>query len=67
MRMNFNGHCFYREVAILENKLRLLFGVNVWTVIWEKKNGCCREVTISGGSTDKGNGQPVTLLLLLKA
>ena len=25
------------EVAILENKLRFLFGVNVWTVIWDKK------------------------------
>ena len=32
-----------------------------------KKNGCCKEVTISGGSTDKGNGQKVTLMLLLKA
>ena len=37
MRMNFNGHCCYREVDILENKIRFLFGVNVWTVLWDKK------------------------------
>ena len=39
------------EVAILENKLRFLFKVNRWTVLWDKKNGCCRKVAISGGST----------------
>ena len=39
------------EVAILENKLRFLFKVNVWTVLWDKNNGCCRKVAISGGST----------------
>ena len=39
------------EVAILENKLRFLFKVNVWTVLWDKNNGCCRKVAISEGST----------------
>ena len=38
------------EVAILENKLRFLFKVNVWTVLWDKNM-----VAISGGSTSQIN------------